>query len=76
MLPWLIAIIAITILLDFARAVENEQSRLLGELVGSPRARSGPRRRTAADLLDFEDPDFTTGCAGRRCRASSVRCRP
>src|SRR5439155_10685022 len=33
-LPWLGAIVGLTIALDFARAIENEQSRLLGELVG------------------------------------------
>jgi ATP-binding cassette subfamily B protein len=57
-LPWLIAIIAITILLDFARAVENEQSRLLGELVGRRALDRVIDVATAADLLDFEDPDF------------------
>ena len=33
-LPWLAAIVGLTLALDFARAIENEQSRLLGELVG------------------------------------------
>ena len=58
MLPWLMAIIAITILLDFARAVENEQSRLLGELVGRRALDRVIDVATAADLLAFEDPDF------------------
>ena len=57
-LPWLMAIIAITILLDFARAVENEQSRLLGELVGRRALDRVIDVATAADLLAFEDPDF------------------
>jgi ATP-binding cassette subfamily B protein len=57
-LPWLIAIIGITILLDFARAVENEQSRLLGELVGRRALDRVIDVATAADLLEFEDPEF------------------
>jgi ATP-binding cassette, subfamily B, bacterial len=57
-LPWLGAIIALTVALDFARAIENEQSRLLAELVGRRALDRVLDVATAADLLDFEDPDF------------------
>ena len=57
-LPWLGAIVGVTILLDFARAVENEQSRLLGELVGRRALDRVIDVATAADLLQFEDPEF------------------
>jgi ATP-binding cassette subfamily B protein len=57
-LPWLGAIVGLTIALDFARAIENEQSRLLGELVGRRALDRVLDVTTAADLLDFEDPEF------------------
>jgi ATP-binding cassette, subfamily B, bacterial len=57
-LPWLGAIVGLTIALDFARAIENEQSRLLGELVGRRALDRVLDVTTAADLLEFEDPEF------------------
>ena len=57
-LPWLGAIVGMTIALDFARAIENEKSRLLGELVGRRALDRVIDVATAADLLEFEDPEF------------------
>jgi ATP-binding cassette subfamily B protein len=57
-LPWLAAIVGLTIALDFARAIENEQSRLLGELVGRRALDRVLDVTTTADLLAFEDPEF------------------
>jgi ABC-type multidrug transport system fused ATPase/permease subunit len=56
--PWLVAVVGITIALDFARAIENEQSRLLAELVGQHALDRVIDTATAADLLEFEDPVF------------------
>src|SRR4029453_9600411 len=56
--PPLIALVAVTVTLDLARAVQAEQSRVLGELVGR-RATDrvlGVSPRIA--LLAFESPEF------------------
>jgi F0F1-type ATP synthase membrane subunit c/vacuolar-type H+-ATPase subunit K len=45
--PELVALIAVTVALDFAAAIESEQSRVLAELVGRPRARPRARRGDA-----------------------------
>jgi hypothetical protein len=65
LLPWLGTIVALPIALEFARAIENEQSRLLGELVGRRALDRVLDVTTTADLLDFEDPEFHD----RVCRA-------
>ncbi len=56
--PGLVALVAITVLLSFAAAVQVEQSRILGELV----ARAANERvldvATAVDLEAFEWPGF------------------
>jgi ATP-binding cassette subfamily B protein len=58
LVPVLAALVAVTVALDLARAIQTEQSRVLGELV----ARSAVDRvmdvSTRIDLLAFESPDF------------------
>jgi len=57
-LPSLLGFVALTICLDVARAVEAEQSRLLGELVAR-RALDGVIDVAASvELLAFENPEF------------------
>ena len=50
--------LAITVFLDFARAVQNEQTRVLGELVGRKALDRVLDVSTRVDLLAFESPDF------------------
>jgi ATP-binding cassette subfamily B protein len=57
-LPELAALVAITVALDFARAIETEQSRVLGELVGRRALSRVLDVSTRVDLLAFESPDF------------------
>jgi ATP-binding cassette, subfamily B, bacterial len=57
-LPELAALVAITVALDFARAIETEQSRVLGELVGRRALDRVLDVSTQIDLLAFESPDF------------------
>jgi ATP-binding cassette, subfamily B, bacterial len=58
LLPELAALVAITVALDFARAIEVEQSRVLGELVGRRALGRVLDVSTRIDLLAFESPDF------------------
>ena len=57
-LPELAALLGITVALDFARAVENEQTRVLSELVGRRAFDRVLDVSTRVDLLAFESPDF------------------
>lgn len=57
-LPELAALVALTVALDVARAVENEQSRVLSELVGRRAFERVIDVATRIDLLAFESPDF------------------
>jgi ATP-binding cassette subfamily B protein len=56
--PELAALLAITIGLDVARAVQNEQTRVLSELVGRRALDRVLEVSTRIDLLAFESPDF------------------
>jgi ATP-binding cassette, subfamily B, bacterial len=56
--PELVALLAITVALDFARAVEAEQTRVLSELVGRRALDRVLDVSTRIDLLAFESPDF------------------
>jgi ATP-binding cassette, subfamily B, bacterial len=58
LVPVLAALVAITVALDLAQAVENEQSRVLGELVGRRALDRVMDVSTRIDLLAFESPDF------------------
>jgi ATP-binding cassette, subfamily B, bacterial len=58
LLPELAALVGITVALDFARAIETEQSRVLGELVGRRALGRVLDVSTRVDLLAFESPDF------------------
>jgi ATP-binding cassette, subfamily B, bacterial len=57
-LPELAALVAITVALDFARAIEIEQTRVLSELVGRQALSRVIDVSTRVDLLAFESPDF------------------
>jgi ATP-binding cassette subfamily B protein len=57
-LPSLAVFVGITIGLDLARAVEAEQSRVLGELVARRALERVLDVTVSVDLLAFEDPDF------------------
>ena len=57
-LPKLALLVALTVALDVARAVENEQSRVLSELVGRLAFERVIDVATRIDLLAFESPDF------------------
>ena len=56
--PWLAALVGITVALDLAQAVQSEQSRVLGELVGRRAIDRVLDVSTRIDLLAFESPDF------------------
>ena len=56
--PALGALVAITVALDLAQAVQAEQSRVLGELVGRKAIDRVIDVSTRIDLLAFESPDF------------------
>jgi ATP-binding cassette subfamily B protein len=56
--PVLAALVAVTVLLDLAQAVQNEQSRVLGELVGRRAVDRVMDVSTRIDLLAFESPEF------------------
>jgi ATP-binding cassette, subfamily B, bacterial len=58
LLPELAALVAVTVALDFARAIETEQSRVLSELVGRRALNRVLDVSTRIDLLAFESPDF------------------
>jgi ATP-binding cassette, subfamily B, bacterial len=57
-LPKLGVLLVLTVALDVARAVENEQSRVLSELVGRLAFDRVIDVATRIDLLAFESPDF------------------
>ncbi len=57
-LPELAALVAISVALDFARAIETEQSRVLSELVSRRALNRVLDVSTRIDLLAFESPDF------------------
>ena len=76
LLPALAALVAITVALDFAQAIEAEQSRVLGELVGRRALDRVLDVSTRVDLLAFESPEFYDRLRARAPRASSARCRP
>lgn len=56
--PWLVALVGITVALDLAQAIQSEQSRVLGELVGRRAIDRVMDVSTRIDLLAFESPDF------------------
>ncbi len=56
--PVLGALVAITVALDLSQAIQNEQSRVLGELVGRRALDRVLDVATRVDLLAFESPDF------------------
>jgi ATP-binding cassette subfamily B protein len=56
--PPLVALVAVTVALDLARAIEGEQSRVLGELVGRKAIDRVLDVSTRIDLLAFESPEF------------------
>jgi ATP-binding cassette, subfamily B, bacterial len=56
--PALAALVAITVALDLAQAVQSEQSRVLGELVGRKAIDRVIDVSTRIDLLAFESPEF------------------
>ena len=58
LVPELAALVAITVALDFARAIEVEQTRVLSELVGRQALSRVIDVSTQVDLLAFESPDF------------------
>jgi ABC-type multidrug transport system fused ATPase/permease subunit len=58
LVPELAALVAITVALDFARAIETEQTRVLSELVGRRALNRVLDVSTRIDLLAFESPDF------------------
>ena len=56
--PALAVLVGVTVALDLAQAVEAEQSRLLGELVGRSAMERVIDVGVYVDLLAFEKPDF------------------
>ena len=56
--PPLAALVVVTVTLDLARAIQTEQSRVLGELVGRKAVDRVMDVSTRIDLLAFESPDF------------------
>jgi ATP-binding cassette, subfamily B, bacterial len=56
--PVLGALVVVTVAIDLARAIQNEQSRVLGELVGRKAVDRVMDVSTRIDLLAFESPDF------------------
>jgi ABC-type multidrug transport system fused ATPase/permease subunit len=58
LLPELAALVGISVALDVARAIEAEQTRILGELVGRRASDRVLDVSTRVDLLSFDSPDF------------------
>jgi ATP-binding cassette subfamily B protein len=56
--PVLVALVVVTVALDLARAIQTEQGRVLGELVGRRAIDRVLDVATRIDLLAFESPDF------------------
>ena len=68
--PELAALLAITIALDVARAIQNEQTRLLSELVARRALDRVLDVSTRVDLLAFESPDFYDQLTRARAQGS------
>jgi ATP-binding cassette subfamily B protein len=66
--PELAALVAITVALDFANAIQAEQSRVLSELVGRRAFDRVLDVSTRIDLLAFESPDFYDRLARARAQ--------
>jgi ATP-binding cassette subfamily B protein len=58
LVPVVAALVGVTVALDLARAVQAEQSRVLGELVGRRALDRVMDVSTRIDLLAFESPEF------------------
>ena len=58
LVPVLAALVGVTVALDLARAIQAEQSRVLGELVGRRALDRVMDVSTRIDLLAFESSDF------------------
>jgi ATP-binding cassette, subfamily B, bacterial len=58
LVPVLGALVGVTVALDLAQAIQAEQSRVLGELVGRRALDRVMDVSTRIDLLAFESPDF------------------
>ncbi len=58
LVPVLAALVAVTVALDLAQAIQNEQGRVLGELVGRKAVDRVMDVSTRIDLLAFESPEF------------------
>jgi ATP-binding cassette, subfamily B, bacterial len=58
LVPVLAALVGVTVALDLARAIQAEQSRVLGELVGRRALDRVMDVSTRIDLLAFESPEF------------------
>ena len=58
LVPALAALVAVTVALDLAQAVRNEQTRVLGEIVGRRAIDRVLDVSTRIDLLAFESPEF------------------
>jgi ATP-binding cassette subfamily B protein len=56
--PVLVSLVVVTVALDLARAIQTEQSRVLGELVARKAVDRVMDVSTRIDLLAFESPDF------------------
>jgi ABC-type multidrug transport system fused ATPase/permease subunit len=56
--PVLVALVVVTVALDLARAIQTEQSRVLGELVARRAVDRVMDVSTRIDLLAFESPEF------------------
>ncbi len=56
--PPLVALVGVTVALDLARAIRDEQGRVLGELVGRKAIDRVLDVSTRIDLLAFESPEF------------------
>jgi ATP-binding cassette, subfamily B, bacterial len=67
-LPALAALVAVSVAIDLAQAIETEQSRVLGELVGRRAFDRVLDVATRVDLLSFEDPDFYDRLARARAQ--------
>jgi ATP-binding cassette, subfamily B, bacterial len=67
-LPALAALVAVSVAIDLAQAVETEQSRVLGELVGRRAFDRVLDVATRIDLLAFEEPDFYDRLARARAQ--------
>jgi ATP-binding cassette subfamily B protein len=67
-LPALAALVVVSVAIDLAQAIEAEQSRVLGELVGRRAFDRVLDVATRVDLLSFEEPDFYDRLARARAQ--------